>query len=107
MPQYASSDLFCQEESAYSAIDNGRVIARFSFLDATPSLPRAPNGDVKSADGGEPHVTRYSPHVTEIAFDGTHVFIGMPVNGNLPGALTVYHRDHALNDAIMQGLTEE
>lgn len=106
-PPCANDAYFVQEESAYSAIDNGRVIARFSYLFPNLNLPRAANGKSESEGGNEIRLGEHLPHVDEYAFDGTYIFNGKPVNGELPTMLVVSHRDQALKDAMTNGMDQD
>lgn len=106
-PPCANADHFSQEESAYSAIDNGRVLARFSYLFPNINLPGPTNGESESKGGNNIHLGEHLLHVDEYAFDGTHIFTGKPVNGELPAMLMVSNRDKALKEAMMNGVEQD
>lgn len=106
-PPCANAEHFGQEESAYSAIDDGRVIARFTYLFPNLNLPHMASGESEAAGGNENHLGEHLLHVDEYAFDGKYIFNGRPVNGELPVILVVNDRDKALKEAMANGVDQD
>lgn len=107
MPHYAKSTMFFDEEAANSAIDDGRILARFSFREPILKFPPVDEANPQVPDLADILITGSFEKVIELSFDGTHFFSGIAENGAQPAALLVYHRDHAIDNAIQQGMSEE
>ncbi len=115
MPHYRNATSFLDQETAYCAMDSGRIIVRFTFREPIVELPRVVDPDSDAFDSSgilkDPSefisIRGYFQKTTELSFDGTHFFNGIPENGKYPPTLLVYHRDHAIKNAIKQEMSEE